>query len=129
MSHAESIQSTTTKLPFWQQLRWNLILYFVILAIVPVIIVQAITLTLTTQHARAEVTGQLSSITELKTNQIQRWLQEVRTSTDLILTDQSRYEKFTNFLAKPLAGPGVEINLYLRAAANGILNAGPSQIK
>src|SRR5258708_4618228 len=116
MSHAANIHSATTKLPFWQQLRWNLILYFVILAIVPVIIVQAITLTLTTQHARAEVTGQLDSMAQLKTSQLNRWLQEVRTSTDLILTDQSRYEKFTGYIAKPQPGPGVELNTYLRAA-------------
>src|SRR5947207_3697466 len=74
-------------LPFWRQLRWNLILYFVVLAVVPVIIVQIITLSLTTQDARASVIRQLQSVAEIKNEQIQSWTQQANNSTALILAD------------------------------------------
>ncbi len=88
-----------TRLPFWRQLRWNMILYFVVLAIAPVVVVQAITLTLTTQDARAGVIRQLDSVAQIKTNQLQRWIQESQRAMGLILANPVSYSDMTALLA------------------------------
>src|SRR5258708_6267359 len=110
-------QIQQSPIPFWRQLRWNLILYFVVLAVVPVIILQIITLSLTTQDTRAGVTRQLQSVTEIKNNQIQRWIQEASNSTALILTDSSHYEKFTSLISAgdDAVALETEVNLVLHS--------------
>src|SRR2546428_7654 len=90
--------ATARQIPFWRQLRWNLILYFIVLAIVPVVVVQVITLSLTTQDARAGVVRQLDSVVEIKTNQLQRWIQEAHSTLDLILADSGTYSTMVSFL-------------------------------
>jgi signal transduction histidine kinase len=105
-----------TRLPIWQQLRWNLILYFVFLAIVPVVVVQAITLSLTTQDARAGVIRQLESTAALKSNQLQRWTQEAQSTMGFILADSTRYAKLAEVLtsANPTSQSQVEITQLLQ---------------
>jgi signal transduction histidine kinase len=100
------------QLPFWRQLRWNLILYFVVLAIVPVVVVQVITLSLTTQDARAAVVRQLESVAEIKTSQLQRWIQEAHSAVDLILADPATNSRFVSFLTG--GGSPSDINGFLR---------------
>src|SRR5579862_1933195 len=87
-----------TKLPYWRKLRWNLTLYFVILAIAPVIVVQIITLSLTTQNARTNIENQLDSIATIKTNQLQRWVAEAGSSVDLILADPAHSASMVQLL-------------------------------
>jgi signal transduction histidine kinase len=99
------------QLPFWRQLRWNLILYFVILAIAPVVVVQVITLSLTTQDARAGVIRQLESVAEIKTNQLQRWIQEAHAAMDLILANTATYTEISTFLASGAADSARQSNV------------------
>jgi signal transduction histidine kinase len=108
-------QVQQTRLPIWQQLRWNLILYFVFLAIVPVVVVQAITLSLTTQDARAGVIRQLESIASLKSNQLQRWTQEAQSTMGFILADSANHAKMVEVLtsATPASHPQGEVTRLL----------------
>src|SRR5690242_11609653 len=99
------------QLPPERQLRWNLILYFVILAIAPVVVVQVITLSLTTQDARAGVIRQLESVAEIKTNQLQRWIQEAHAAMDLILANSATYTEISTFLASGAADSALQSNV------------------
>ncbi len=90
-----------THLPFWRQLRLNLVIYFVGLAIVPVVVAQLITLSLTSQNATNAVVSQLQSVAVLKVNQLERWIQETQSTMGVILADPSHYSQFVRFLASP----------------------------
>src|SRR5258708_1125913 len=105
----------TGQLPFWRQLRWNLVLYFVALAIAPVVVVQVITLLQTSQDARAGVGHQLTSVAEIKTNQLHRWTQEAYSAMDVILADSGRYTKMAGLTSAGSDGTPaqVEINQFL----------------
>jgi GAF domain-containing protein/HAMP domain-containing protein len=63
-------------LPFWRRLGWNLILSFILLAILPVLIVTYVILDRTSKEATNQVYSQLDSVAELKNDQILRWLDE-----------------------------------------------------
>ncbi len=93
------------RLPFRRQLRWNMILYFVVLAIAPVVIVQVITLMLTTQDARAGVIRQLDSVAEIKANQLQRWIQESQGAIGLILANPVSRADMTALLSSSSPDP------------------------
>src|SRR5689334_8175705 len=127
----QQAEQQTTRLPFWRQLRWSLVLYFVALAIAPVVVVQIITLLQTSQDARAAVGRQLTSIAEIKTNQLHRWTQEAFSTMDLILADSGRYSKMASLVSadKSTDSTLTEINQYLhdtvaekRAGADQALN-------
>ena len=93
-----AVQTSQTRLPFWRQLRWNLGLYFLVLAILPVVVAQAITLSFTAQDGQNAVVSQLQSVATLKGNQLQRWIQETETTMDVILADPTHYTEFVNYL-------------------------------
>ena len=62
-------------LPFWRRLHWSLIVSFVCLAVLPVGIIEAITLPQSKVQAQQQVFNQLTSVAELKQNQIAGWLE------------------------------------------------------
>lgn len=63
-------------LPLWRQLRWILVLSFVALTALPMLIVMAFTLSQMEIQAQKQVFNQLESVAELKTHQINRWLND-----------------------------------------------------
>src|SRR5262245_43550037 len=81
----------TSALPFWRQLRWNLVVYAMLLAVVPMAIVVFITLSRTSAQAREQVVNQLESVAELKRDQIVRWLGEPDSAMNLILANPIRF--------------------------------------
>jgi signal transduction histidine kinase len=95
-SHA---QPTVTKLPFWRQIRWNLVLYSVLLAALPITFVIAITLPRRSSYDVTQVIGQLESIGQVKANQISDWLTSSEDGIRLILADPARYADFVALLA------------------------------
>src|SRR5579859_908685 len=100
-SSAPAVMKSHAPLRFWQQLRWNLGVYFLVLAILPVVVAQAITLSLTAQDGQSGVINQLQSVATLKSNQLQRWIQETQTTMDLILADPSHYTDIVNYVSSP----------------------------
>lgn len=75
-----------TRLPFWRQLRWNLTLLFIFLAILPIVVVQGLTIPRIRSEAYAQIGNQLKSIATSKHNQITRWLEDSRTAVSLLLS-------------------------------------------
>jgi signal transduction histidine kinase len=65
----------TQTLPFWRQLRWTLVLYFALLTLAPLLIVQFITLNSVREQTVHQVEQQLGSVSELKQGQLEQWLE------------------------------------------------------
>ena len=63
-------------LPFWRRIRWNLILYFVVLAVIPVAVIVSLVVTQLQSQAQRQVTDQLDSVVTLKTQLIDQWLSD-----------------------------------------------------
>lgn len=79
--------SPPTALRFWQQLQWQLIVSFVCLAILPVSIVVALTLMQMSTQAQQQAFNQLESVTELKQNQLTRWLNDSVLALSFLLSE------------------------------------------
>ena len=108
-----------TSVPFWRQLRWNLIFYFVLLATLPVLSATYVVLLRTSAQATNQVYDQLDSVAELKQDQISRWLNEGKLVMDTFLSDlnQNRLAAFAE--TKPLdAREQADVNDLLVAATS-----------
>jgi hypothetical protein len=68
----------TKNLPVWRQLRWSLILLFVVLAIMPMVVVTTVITSRTITQARSQTLGQLRSVAELKREDIVVWLRDAQ---------------------------------------------------
>src|SRR5947208_1921781 len=90
--------STTLTVPFWRQIRWQLIISFVLLAVVPVILIETISNTLNRNQAQAQVFNQLESIADLKRDQIANWINGSTTALTFLLSSpiQERLIAFAN---------------------------------
>jgi GAF domain-containing protein len=100
-----NVQSKESPLPFWRQLRWNLILYFIALAVIPLAIVITIVLNQVGQQAEAQISRQLESIAELKIDQIDRWLADSDLTLDYFLSTPIRDKLVTFVTAATLDQP------------------------
>jgi anti-anti-sigma regulatory factor/HAMP domain-containing protein len=92
--------STTPTVPFWQQIRWQLIISFVLLAVVPVILIDTISNTLSRSQAQAQAFNQLESIADLKRDQIANWINGSTTALSFLLSDPVR-ERLIAFANTP----------------------------
>ncbi len=110
--------ATVLRLPFWRQMRWNLVVYFVALAVLPVLIAVSLTLHQTTQQARAQVYAQLESVATLKSDQISAWLEEGRSALSLLLADPDGYALMVQMLSEepPTAAEMAVLNEFLAAS-------------
>src|SRR3954447_26257978 len=82
-----SVQTSRSSLPFWRRLRWNLVFYFVVIAVLPVGLVTLITSPRHTEQDQKQVFNQLKSVAELKIDQLERLLQEGGTALKMIAAD------------------------------------------
>src|SRR5258706_11179092 len=94
-SHEPSVAAA---IPFWRQIRWQLIISFVLLAVVPVILIETITNTLSRGQARAQVLNQLQSVADIKRDQIATWISDSTTALGFLLSGpvSDRLIAFTN---------------------------------
>ncbi len=95
-------ESPEAKVSFWHQLRWTLILNFILLAVLPVAVAVAVILTRTSEQTRVLVINQLDSIAELKRDQIIRWLEDSQFMLRLFLSEPARSNRFRDFAAATL---------------------------
>jgi anti-anti-sigma regulatory factor/HAMP domain-containing protein len=109
--------STILTVPFWRQIRWQLIMSFVLLAVVPVILIETISNTLSRNQAQAQVFNQLESIADLKRDQITNWISGSTTALSFLLSDplRERLITFTNTPA-PSVNQQSQIDGLLRQA-------------
>jgi len=94
--------TSESTLPFWRQLRWSLVVIFVILAVAPVATVTLVTLVQTREQSKKQVILQLESITELKRDQITRWLENGRLTLEMFLSEPARADRFKIFASTSL---------------------------
>lgn len=91
------IENSKLTVPLWRQLRWNLILFFVLLAVVPVTLAITFTLYQGRVQATEQVKSQLTSIAELKRGQLTRWVEASKGVLTLFLADKNRADQLVNF--------------------------------
>jgi signal transduction histidine kinase len=84
-----ALNRSTSALPFWRQFRFNLILAFIVVAVVPLILVALLNISQQTSQIETQTTRQLESIVELKDSQIDLWLDEAELAFDFILADDN----------------------------------------
>src|SRR5215218_4997971 len=90
--------SVTLAVPFWRQIRWQLIIAFVLLAVVPVILIETISNTLSRNQAQAQAFSQLESIADLKRDQIANWISGSTAALGFLVSDPIR-ERLISFTA------------------------------
>ncbi|OQY48203.1 MAG: hypothetical protein B6242_02990 [Anaerolineaceae bacterium 4572_78] len=77
---------------------WVLNIYSVLLAVLPVIIVVAIAISLFSSQARDQTVNQMDALTDAKTHEIQRWLENSQITLELVLTNPDQYRLMSNIL-------------------------------
>ena len=92
-----------TPLPFWRQLRWQLTFALALLAVVAVVMVEAVTLAETSSRSRSQVQGQLETLATLKQSQIELWLNHATSTLAVILSGPSA-DQIVGLLRAPEAG-------------------------
>ncbi len=116
MAHP-SRELTAPAVPFWRQIRWQLITAFVLLALLPVILIEMINSSLSRSQAQAQVFNQLESIADLKRDQIERWISGSTTALAFLVSDpvKDRLIAFTK-IPGPTAEAQGEIDRLLSQA-------------
>lgn len=89
---------TMSRLPFWRQLRSNLIVLFVLLALVPLAAVGYFTIHQIRTQTTKQVINQLDSVSVLKQAQIEGWLESADLSMDVFLSHAATRDQFAQFL-------------------------------
>jgi signal transduction histidine kinase len=84
MAATQARSNFTQAVPFWKQIRTNLILLFVALALAPLAITTLLTTPLQFEGAQQGVTRQLESVSTLKIGQLELWLEETGEQIELI---------------------------------------------
>jgi anti-anti-sigma regulatory factor/HAMP domain-containing protein len=104
-------------LPPWRQIRWQLILAFVLLAVLPVVLVALITTTLTREQLVAQAFRQLESTADQKQDQIAIWINDSRAGLNLLLSPETRDNLITlTQLSEPPAPLLIRVNALLTEA-------------
>src|SRR5687768_6737758 len=102
MNTIEQSQSLTgitvgAKIPFWRQLRWNLIIFAVVLTVIPVLVIGLFFLEQARVQTITQVNRQLESVTTLKENEIARWLNTSNQLMDIFLSKATSSSLLVNF--------------------------------
>lgn len=104
-------------LPFWHQLRWRLVFFFVILAMVPLLTAMSFALIKMRTQTERQVINQLESVVELKHDQINRWLDANAMVIDSFLGDIHHRSELIAFVAAPDDAEQTAVNEELRSLA------------
>jgi anti-anti-sigma regulatory factor/HAMP domain-containing protein len=88
----------TVAIPFWRQLRWHLIISCVLLAVVPVALIEILTTTRTRHEIQTQVFNQLESVADIKRDQITSWINDSSMALGFLLSGpvSDRLIAFTN---------------------------------
>ena len=112
MQQTENTPSNVRLRP-WQQFRWNLVLYFLVLTIAPVALVTIITLQQNIQNDEVQIKNQLESIAQLKADQIELWLQDGNNASNLMLASPDFSSELSNFISIDASEANPELNDHL----------------
>lgn len=88
-------------IPFWRRFRFNLIAFFVLLAVIPLSLISFINISQQVDQAQNQVTEQLQSIAELKANQLDLWLDQGKLALDIILSNNNFRRQMVTSIREP----------------------------
>lgn len=110
----------TERLPFWRQIRWNLVFFFVILAIIPIAIVTTFDFFELRNQAIADATVDMEAIAELKQKQIELWIDGNQNALELLTGAGSvnRVATTNNLSPEDQASAGIVLQGTIRANPN-----------
>ncbi|OQY45016.1 MAG: hypothetical protein B6242_11510 [Anaerolineaceae bacterium 4572_78] len=126
---------------------WVLNICSVLLAVLPVVIVVTVAIYLFNGQACNQVVNQMDALTDAKTNEIQRWLENSQVTLELVLTNPDQHRlmsnillsrgavgaksvKVTNFLAGQLALQNCFEEFYLyNIEGNILISTNENQVK
>lgn len=125
--HEPALSAT---LPVWRQIRWQLIVAFVVLAVAPVVVVAQITSTLTRDRLVAQELRQLESVADLKRDHIASWLDDSTAALQL-LASPSVHDDLIALAQTPAPSTELQtrINTLLKHATTRPDAAGQSPIR
>ena len=99
ITEADTKRPTTSlsgpALPFWRRIRWNLIFYFVVLAVVPVAVIVSLVVAQLRSQAQRQVTDQLESVVTLKTQLIDQWLSDSQSVLFALAASDAEDQRFS----------------------------------
>jgi signal transduction histidine kinase len=101
------------RLPFWRQIRWNLIIYSVFLATLPIVFVVGLTLPRRDAQDAEQISRQLNTIAQLKADQIKNWLNAAEEELQIFLADKAHYQQLLKLLTSPVSDQADQINQLL----------------
>jgi signal transduction histidine kinase len=90
---------TVAELPLWRQFRFTLILAFILLALLPLMVIAALATSRQIDTIRQLLNRQLESVVELKTGQVELWLNQADLAFDYLLQDADFRERLTTLIA------------------------------
>jgi signal transduction histidine kinase len=96
-----AIGTISNKLPFWRQLRSNLIVLFVLMAVIPVMLVGYFTIGQIRTQTTQQVIRQLESVSVLKQAQLESWLDSGMLTLDVFLSHSASRNQILQLLAVP----------------------------
>ena len=117
-----SVQTTsnttvTNSIPFWRQLRARLLLYFILLAVLPVLATSYFALGRARTQSMDQVTAQLASVADLKHEQIDTWLSANELALDILLSNATVRGQLLDLVTLPAqAETQAEVNALLDEA-------------
>jgi anti-anti-sigma regulatory factor/HAMP domain-containing protein len=118
------------KLPVWRQIRWQLILAFVVLAVMPVVVVATITNRLTRDQLVTQAFRQLDSIAQLKQDQITSWIGDSSAGLRLLLSSDVHDDMVALIQTAPPSGTlQARVNAVLAEAINQGATTGRNSIR
>ena len=109
------IEQPKSTLPLLRQLRWNLILYFILLAVIPMALTVVFALNQAIGQTRDQIRNQLESIVELKQDQLTRWLNDSQAALDQFLSDSSRTSLLITLVVSPIPESPEQIDALYQA--------------
>jgi len=115
-------ENRASTVPLWRQIRWNLILSFVLLTVLSMIIIVLVIFFQTSRQATAQARNQLESIVELKSEEIKRWLDNSRSTLSLALANRTRRDLFVAFATLTLSGNLLPEDQLVEVLINNLLS-------
>ncbi len=99
----------TTTLPFWQQLRWTLIISLILFAIIPLFVILPVILNRIQNQTQIQVERQLTSVAQLKIDEIDLWLDSSQSILALVLANPITRDEVLSILREdPTQAPSIE---------------------
>ncbi|MBZ0280809.1 MAG: GAF domain-containing protein [Anaerolineae bacterium] len=114
----QNTANTQANLPIWQQLRWRLTLYFVLLTVGVIAIITGFTLLQLRNQSTQQTFRQLESVAQLKQNQIARWLETGDLLLHAALSDPNTQTRVLNVLTFESTLPTAQSSLNASLAAS-----------